>query len=97
MYLADCFRRRLAYGGTARGANMAQYYFHIRAGIDRIVDDEGMDFGDVADAHAEMRASAADLAAAAIRSGLGVDTRSLELEDEDGRILDIMPIRNILH
>lgn len=74
-----------------------QYFFHIRAGAARILDEEGLELSDIAAARAEMRASAKDLALAAVRAGAGVDARILELEDERGNVIETLPIRAILH
>jgi hypothetical protein len=74
-----------------------QYFFHIRAGAARILDEEGLEFPDIAAARAEMRASAVDLATAALRAGVGVDERILELEDDSGHIIETFPIRGIFH
>ena len=78
-------------------SSMSHFYFHIRAGAVCIPDEEGMDFRDATAARAELRASAVDLAMAAIRAGGGVDARSVEMEDEDGNVLDTLPIRSVLH
>ncbi len=75
---------------------MSIFYFHIRAGSVRIPDDEGMELRDLGAAQVELRASAQDLAMACIRSGAGVDARVVELEDEEGKILDALPIRSVL-
>jgi hypothetical protein len=56
-----------------------------------------MDLRDTLAAQAELRASAKDLAMASIRAGAGVDSRVLELENEDGILLETLPIRSILH
>ncbi len=74
-----------------------QYFFHIRTGMTRIVDDEGLGCADIAAVRAEMLASAKDLAAASIRSGSGVDGRILEIEDDSGNVIETFPIRGILH
>lgn len=76
---------------------MAQFFFHIRAGAVRISDEEGLDFRDRVEALGEMRASARDLALASIRSGGGVDSRIIELEDARGNVLETLPIRSVLH
>lgn len=74
-----------------------QFFVHIRTGNTRIPDEEGIELHDIVAARAELRASAMDLATAAIRGGAGVDARILELEDEDGNVLETLPIRAILH
>jgi hypothetical protein len=74
-----------------------QYFFHIRADNVRIPDEEGMELPNISAARAEMRASAMDLAMAAIRIGAGVDARALELEDKCGNIIETLPIRGVLH
>jgi hypothetical protein len=74
-----------------------QYFFHIRVSGTFLIDEEGLEFPDIYGARAEMRASAIDLTEAALRKGPGVEGGVIELEDETGNIVEVFPIRTVLH
>ncbi len=76
---------------------MSRYYFHIRYDGGLIPDEEGMELRDMRAAHAELAASTADLALAALRAGQCVGNQSVEIEDDAGTLLETMPIRRTLH
>ncbi len=69
---------------------MQHYFFHIRAGGKFIPDDEGMELFSLEAAHAELRASAEDLASTA-HGG------TVEMQDEEGRVVASMIITRVLH
>lgn len=74
-----------------------QYFFHIRLSDALLIDEEGLEFRDISGALAELRASAIDLTEAALRKGPGVEGGVIELEDEAGNIVEVFPIRTVLH
>lgn len=76
---------------------MAQYYFHIRDQAAVIPDDEGAYLPDVEAARKEAHLSALDLAMADLRGGRGVDGRMIEVTDEKGHIVHVLPIRAVLN
>lgn len=71
---------------------MYLYYFHIRVGQDRIEDDEGLWLCDLDSAREEMRLSAHELARAIVAHGRPLDGQAIEICDENGRLLDVMPL-----
>ena len=76
---------------------MALYFFHIRTSGVRIADDEGVDLRDLRAAHDELLASAQDLAVADMSAGHDIADDSIEMEDASGHLIEIMPIRRLLH
>lgn len=74
-----------------------QYFFHIRLSDTLLIDEEGLEFRDISGALAELRASAIDLTQAALRKGPGVEGGVIELEDETGNIVEVFPLRAVLH
>lgn len=73
------------------------YFFHIRTDGASIPDEEGLDLLDLSAAREEMRASAVDLAKAALRAGSCVGERILELADEWGNVIETLPVRSVLN
>ena len=69
---------------------MSRYYFHIRDGRYLVPDEEGMECRDIVAVHDEARASARDLANAALQSSYGILPATIEIEDEDGTPLGMM-------
>ncbi len=66
---------------------MPRYFFHIREGWDRILDEEGIEFPAPNLAEVEGHASARDLAAAALSEGRRLIPCAIEITDDDGTVL----------
>jgi hypothetical protein len=71
---------------------MARYFFHILSDGVTVPDDEGMDLPNFPAAQAEAAASARDLALSADRDGFGKETRSVQIADAKGAVLDVVPV-----
>ena len=71
---------------------MPRYYFHILSNGVTVADDEGMMLSDLLAAQAEAFASARDLARSADRDGFGKETRSVQIADAAGKVLDSVPV-----
>jgi hypothetical protein len=63
---------------------MSRYFFHIRDGHIFVPDEEGMECDSLRAVDAEARASARDLAEAALHTQSNRITASIEVEDEEG-------------
>jgi len=72
---------------------MPIYFFHIRDGDTVILDEEGAEFADTVAASEEARASASDLASELVREGHYSLSSQVELTDEDGAVLFIVPLK----
>ena len=85
-------------GFTAyEGFHPMRYYFHIRDGSELVCDKEGMEFRGIEDARKEGRASARDLLMEDLRCEKSGDSRTLEISDKYGFIIEIMNVRDVLH
>lgn len=74
-----------------------RYHFHIRDPRGLILDEEGSELPDITAARHEARASACDLITEDLRSQLCVQDRQIEIADAAGRVLETMPVRNVLN
>lgn len=63
---------------------MSRYFFHIRDGLILVPDEEGMECRNMRAVEEEARASARDLADAALRSRSAGIVASIEVSDEWG-------------
>jgi hypothetical protein len=68
---------------------MNRYYFHIRDGRILVPDEEGPKWCNMLAVHEEARASARDLANAALRSSSPTIPATVEVEDEEGNAMGI--------
>jgi hypothetical protein len=75
---------------------MGHFYFHLRAGDQLILDDEGLDLPDVSAARREAMQSAREILAAAIRGGQAKVPDAFVISDEVGRTLDTVPLAEVL-
>ncbi len=66
---------------------MPRFYFHIVDGRGLVPDEEGSELANLDAARAEAKQSALELVFKAMRSGI-IEHRSLEIADEEGRILE---------
>ena len=76
---------------------MALYYFHIRDAHSLTPDEEGIELSGMAEARAEARLSANDLAMEAMRCGRAVNSGTIEIADWRGNVLAAVAIRSSLH
>ena len=67
---------------------MPKFYFHILSNGLTIPDEEGLELQDLLAAQAEAVASARDLAKSADRDGFGKETRSVQIVNAAGMVLD---------
>ena len=72
---------------------MTQVYFHIRENERLIRDEEGAEFGDLADAKREAEASLHDMLAEDIKNERPVQHRIIELTDAFGKVLATVDLR----
>ena len=63
---------------------MSRYFFHIRDGLIFVPDEEGMECRTIRAMVDEARASARDMANAALRSRSAALVATIEVEDEQG-------------
>jgi hypothetical protein len=80
--------------GFLEGAAMPRFYFHILSNGMTVPDDEGIDLPDIMAAHTEAFASARDLALSHDRNGFGKETRSVQIADAAGTVLDTIPVQS---
>jgi hypothetical protein len=92
----NCFGR-FPFGDGRELSNMPCFHFNIRDGADVIRDEEGMILPDIETARDEARSSAKELAAQEYREKHEVDGRIIEITDSRGRVIEIFPLRNVLH
>jgi hypothetical protein len=71
---------------------MPRFYFHILSDGVTIPDDEGLELLNLLAAQAEAMASARDLALSADRDGFGRESRSVQIVDAAGTVLDSVPV-----
>ena len=71
---------------------MGHFFFHLRAGEQLILDEEGLDLPDVSAARHEAVLSAREILAAAIRAGKAMVPDAIVISDEAGRALDVVSL-----
>jgi hypothetical protein len=71
---------------------LPRYFFHILSNGLTVPDDEGMELRDLRAAQAEAAASARDLALSADRDGFGRETRSVQIMDAAGMLIETVPV-----
>jgi hypothetical protein len=76
---------------------MVRYFFHIRDGGTLIPDDEGTELLDIESARREARASARDLLIDDLRCKTDGESRTLEIADKNGSIIEVFNVRDALH
>ncbi|MGB6395311.1 MAG: hypothetical protein WBF73_06470 [Bradyrhizobium sp.] len=75
---------------------MGHFYFHLRAGDQLILDDEGLDLPGVYAARREAMQSAREILAGAIRAGQAMVPDAFVISDEAGRVLDTVTLAEVL-
>jgi hypothetical protein len=71
------------------------FFFHVRNGAGLVRDMEGTELPDMEAARHEAQASARDFAIDDLRSGMPIAGRNIEIADDEGHILDTMPMRAV--
>lgn len=75
---------------------MPRYHLHLRDDID-VVDEEGADFADLASAKAVAIEGARDVMGEHVRAGRPINlSHWIEIADGDGRVLAVIPFRELL-
>jgi hypothetical protein len=76
---------------------MPRFRFNIRKGDSLVPDREGMELVDLEAARDEARNTALDIIMDQARKGEGTAGQKVEIEDEDGKIVEIIEIRDFMH
>jgi len=74
-----------------------RFFFNIRDGDTLIRDDEGLMLPDIETAREEARSSAQELAVEEFKATRHVDGRVIEITDPQGRVIETVPLKSILH
>ncbi|TYL72552.1 DUF6894 family protein [Bradyrhizobium cytisi] len=75
---------------------MGRFYFHLRAGDEITLDEEGTELPDLPAAEGEAVLAARELLAEAIKSGTPDVSEVLVITDEVGRPLGTVPLATVL-
>jgi hypothetical protein len=75
---------------------MQRLFLHFREGGELLRDQEGCLFADLEDAKAEALVTGREVAADWIRQGKRVSALQIEIQDQEGRVLAVMPLLNML-
>ena len=73
-----------------------RYFFHIRSDDGLIRDEEGTELPDIDAARSEARLSARDFAMDDLRRGVPVVPRRIEIADDCGQVLGMLPVRDVV-
>jgi hypothetical protein len=74
---------------------MPLFYFHVCKGDIRVYDREGVELPDVEAARAEALEDAREMMSEAVRGGLDISERRIEIESETGEIV-VVPFASAL-
>ena len=75
---------------------VGHFYFHLRAGDELLIDDDGQDLPDLSAARREAELAARELLAEAIKAGKERVPEGFVIADETGRALDIVLLAAVL-
>lgn len=75
---------------------MRRYYFHQRIDGDVLIDPDGYDYPDLAAARASALVNARSLWAAAILAGDDLRGQAIEIANDDGVAVDVVPFEDAL-
>jgi hypothetical protein len=75
---------------------MTRYYFHVRDGEDFIRDLNGENFESLSAARHEALGAARELVADAVESGEPPNHRTIEITDEENRVVAQVPFSEVL-
>lgn len=73
-----------------------RYFFHIRSEDGVICDEEGSELPDIDAARTEARLSAREFAMDDLRRGVPVAPRRIEIADDSGQVLSMLPVRDVV-
>lgn len=73
-----------------------RFFFHLRNGSLLIEDPDGTELPDLEAAIIDAQVSARHLLADKLRAGAMLDGQRFEITDEAGRILAVLPLRDVL-
>ncbi|PZU79101.1 MAG: hypothetical protein DI546_01625 [Rhizobium sp.] len=76
---------------------MIRFYFNVVAAASRILDEEGRELADLDAARAEAIQDARALMSEAILSGKDISDRSVEICDEAGRTVLVVPFSDAIN
>jgi hypothetical protein len=75
---------------------MPRFYLNVVARGAVILDDEGTDLHSLEEAHSEALLDARALMSDAVKSGIDISRRAIQICDSDGRILMTVPFTDAL-
>jgi hypothetical protein len=75
---------------------MSRFYFHIRRGVQLVKDVEGVELSGLEAALEEATSAAREMVADMIRQGERIDGRSIEVIDEQGKLVLTVPLRSAM-
>jgi hypothetical protein len=75
---------------------MARYFFHIRDGDALICDEEGQELADLEAVHWEAKQSAREIIAERLRGAHKLGGDLIEVEDENGTIIEIVKFSDLV-
>lgn len=75
---------------------MPRYFFHVREGVDLTRDIEGQDLPNAEAARTEAIRASREMAGEKLLHGGALDGRQIEIADETGRVVDVVPDRDVL-
>lgn len=73
-----------------------RFFFHLRNGDQLIEDPDGTELPDLEAALTDARVSARHLLADKLRAGAVLNGQRFEITDEAGRVLAMLPLRDVL-
>jgi hypothetical protein len=79
------------------GCAMPKFHFHIRDASGVVLDEDGMELPDLAAAREEAQEAARQLLADAIRAHKEVDGKKIEIAKDDGPVIEVIEVRDILN
>ena len=89
--------RPLALPPDCRSAILARYFFHLRDGVDELLDPDGREFDDLDTLRTAVLFTARDLMAGDIRNGV-MDLRfRIDAQDEAGEIVYTLPFHKAVN
>lgn len=75
---------------------MPRFYLHIRDADRFLEDPDGSELPDLTAARAEAIVSARHLLADRVRAGEVLTDQSFEITDETGKVLEVLPMKDVL-
>jgi hypothetical protein len=75
---------------------MPRYFFHVREGTELNRDTEGQDCADGEAARREAISSAREILGEKLLHGGALNSRTIEIADETGRVVDVVNVKDVL-